>query len=104
MRRSPRTSPYAAQGRRDPRAWARGQGVRHILETGNFGFCVQEHINLGARYDQDISIFGMEFHVITAVRGHDWRGGSRRRRALGSGTGWRGRHVGMVRAALRRYH
>ncbi|KAJ7235069.1 ribosomal protein L5 [Mycena rebaudengoi] len=32
-------------------------------ETGNFGCGIQEHIDLGARYDPSIGIFGMDFYV-----------------------------------------
>ncbi|KAF7969397.1 hypothetical protein HWV62_27454 [Athelia sp. TMB] len=37
---------------------------RNFSETGNFGFGVQEHIDLGARYDPGIGIFGMDFYVV----------------------------------------
>jgi large subunit ribosomal protein L11e len=36
---------------------------RNFSETGNFGFGIQEHIDLGARYDPGIGIFGMDFYV-----------------------------------------
>lgn len=37
---------------------------RNFSETGNFGFGIQEHIDLGARYDPGIGIFGMDFYVV----------------------------------------
>ena len=37
---------------------------RNFSETGNFGFGIQEHIDLGARYDPGIGIFGMDFFVV----------------------------------------
>lgn len=37
---------------------------RNFSETGNFGFGIQEHIDLGARYDPSIGIFGMDFYVV----------------------------------------
>ncbi|KAG1791725.1 ribosomal protein L5 domain-containing protein [Suillus plorans] len=37
---------------------------KNFSETGNFGFGVQEHIDLGARYDPGIGIFGMDFYVV----------------------------------------
>jgi large subunit ribosomal protein L11e len=37
---------------------------RNFSETGNFGFGIQEHIDLGARYDPTIGIFGMDFYVV----------------------------------------
>lgn len=36
----------------------------NFSETGNFGFGIQEHIDLGARYDPGIGIFGMDFFVV----------------------------------------
>lgn len=37
---------------------------RNFSDTGNFGFGIQEHIDLGARYDPTIGIFGMDFYVV----------------------------------------
>ncbi|KAL7418027.1 ribosomal protein L5 domain-containing protein [Mrakia frigida] len=37
---------------------------RNFSETGNFGFGVQEHIDLGIKYDPGIGIFGMDFYVV----------------------------------------
>jgi len=37
---------------------------KNFSETGNFGFGIQEHIDLGARYDPSIGIFGMDFYVV----------------------------------------
>jgi large subunit ribosomal protein L11e len=37
---------------------------RNFSETGNFGFGIQEHIDLGARYDPTIGIFGMDFFIV----------------------------------------
>jgi large subunit ribosomal protein L11e len=36
---------------------------KNFSETGNFGFGIQEHIDMGARYDPSIGIFGMDFYV-----------------------------------------
>ncbi|KAH9942504.1 60S ribosomal protein L11 [Epithele typhae] len=36
----------------------------NFSETGNFGFGIQEHIDLGARYDPTIGIFGMDFYIV----------------------------------------
>lgn len=36
----------------------------NFSQTGNFGFGIQEHIDLGARYDPTIGIFGMDFYVV----------------------------------------
>jgi len=32
--------------------------------TGNFGFGLQEHIDLGIKYDPAIGIYGMDFYVV----------------------------------------
>ena len=32
--------------------------------TGNFGFGIQEHIDLGIKYDPNIGIYGMDFYVV----------------------------------------
>ena len=37
---------------------------RNFSETGNFGFGIQEHIDLGARYDPTIGIFGLDYYVV----------------------------------------
>jgi len=37
---------------------------KNFSDTGNFGFGIQEHIDLGARYDPGIGIFGMDFYVV----------------------------------------
>ena len=36
---------------------------RNFSETGNFGFGITEHIDLGIKYDPSIGIFGMDFFV-----------------------------------------
>ena len=37
---------------------------KNFSEAGNFGFGIQEHIDLGARYDPGIGIFGMNVYVV----------------------------------------
>lgn len=32
--------------------------------TGNFGFGVQEHIDLGLKYDPAVGIYGMDFYIV----------------------------------------
>ena len=32
--------------------------------TGNFGFGIQEHIDLGIKYDPSVGIFGLDFFVV----------------------------------------
>lgn len=38
-------------------------------ETGNFGFGIQEHIDLGIKYDPSIGIYGMDFYVVLSRPG-----------------------------------
>jgi len=38
--------------------------TRNFSDTGNFGFGIQEHIDLGLKYDPSIGIFGMDFYVV----------------------------------------
>ena len=37
---------------------------RNFSATGNFGFGVQEHIDLNIKYDPSIGIYGMDFYVV----------------------------------------
>jgi len=37
---------------------------RNFSSMGHFGFGIAEHIDLGARYDPAIGIFGMDFYVV----------------------------------------
>ena len=37
---------------------------RNFSETGNFGFGISEHIDLGIKYDPNIGIYGMDFYVV----------------------------------------
>lgn len=32
--------------------------------SGNFGFGIQEHIDLGIKYDPSIGIYGLDFYVV----------------------------------------
>ena len=36
---------------------------------GNFGFGIEEHIDLGIKYDKNTGIFGMDFYVILGRAG-----------------------------------
>jgi len=38
--------------------------------TGNFGFGIQEHIDLGIKYDPNIGIYGMDFYVVLGRPGN----------------------------------
>jgi large subunit ribosomal protein L11e len=48
--------------------------------NGNFGFGIQEHIDLGIKYDPSIGIYGMDFYVVLGRAGTNVR---HRRRKTG---------------------
>ncbi len=50
---------------------------RNFSTGGNFGFGVEEHIDLGLKYDPKIGIYGIDFYVVFARPGY--RVSSRRR-------------------------
>ncbi|KAH0486302.1 MAG: hypothetical protein KVP17_004361 [Porospora cf. gigantea B] len=37
---------------------------KNFSESGNFGFGIQEHIDLGIKYDPSTGIYGMDFYVV----------------------------------------
>jgi len=39
--------------------------------TGNFGFGIQEHIDLGIKYDPSIGIYGLDFFVVLGRAGYN---------------------------------
>lgn len=43
--------------------------ARNFSSTGNFGFGIQEHIDLGIKYDPNIGIYGMDFFVVMGRAG-----------------------------------
>ena len=44
--------------------------TRNFSSTGNFGFGIQEHIDLGIKYDPSIGIYGMDFFVVMGRPGN----------------------------------
>merc|ERR1712110_1068369 len=52
----------------------------NFSENGNFGFGVQEHIDLGIKYDPSIGIYGMDFFMVMGRPGMNVR---HRRRKCG---------------------
>ena len=52
----------------------------NFSDTGSFGFGIQEHIDLGIKYDPLIGIYGMDFFVVIDRAG---RRVAKRRRAQG---------------------
>merc|ERR1712126_558622 len=43
----------------------------NFSNTGNFGFGIQEHIDLGIKYDPAIGIYGMDFYVVLGRAGYN---------------------------------
>jgi len=41
----------------------------NFSDTGNFGFGIQEHIDLGIKYDPGIGIYGLDFYVVLGRAG-----------------------------------
>merc|ERR1712137_309586 len=37
---------------------------RNFSTSGNFGFGVDEHIDLGLKYDPSVGIYGMDFYIV----------------------------------------
>jgi len=44
--------------------------TRNFSTGGNFGFGIQEHIDLGIKYDPSTGIYGMDFYVTMERRGY----------------------------------
>lgn len=42
---------------------------RNFSDSGNFGFGIDEHIDLGIKYDPGIGIYGMDFYVVLGRAG-----------------------------------
>ena len=42
----------------------------NFSDTGNFGFGIQEHIDLGIKYNPSIGIYGMDFYVVLGRPGY----------------------------------
>merc|ERR1711936_1340228 len=45
----------------------------NFSETGNFGFGIAEHIDLGIKYDPSIGIYGMDFYMVMGRPGMNVR-------------------------------
>eukprot|EP00178_Gracilaria_changii_P019111 TRINITY_DN55587_c0_g1_i1.p2 TRINITY_DN55587_c0_g1~~TRINITY_DN55587_c0_g1_i1.p2 ORF type:complete len:190 (+),score=37.55 TRINITY_DN55587_c0_g1_i1:47-616(+) len=43
--------------------------ARNLSKSGNFGFGIDEHIDLGIKYDPSIGIYGMDFYVVMTRAG-----------------------------------
>ena len=53
-------------------------------ENGNFGFGIQEHIDLGLRYDPYTGIYGMDFYVVLRKPGNRVASRKRARSSVGN--------------------
>jgi len=42
---------------------------RNFAASGNFGFGIAEHIDLGLKYDPSVGIYGMDFYVVLSRPG-----------------------------------
>merc|ERR1712165_405360 len=52
--------------------------------NGNFGFGIQEHIDLGIKYDPSIGIYGMDFYVVLGRPGMNVRHKKRKNGRIGT--------------------
>lgn len=43
--------------------------ARNFSKSGNFGFGIDEHIDLGLKYDPSVGIYGMDFYVVMSRPG-----------------------------------
>merc|ERR1712111_69414 len=55
----------------------------NFSENGNFGFGIQEHIDLGIKYDPSIGIYGMDFYVVLGRPGMNVRHRKRKTGRIG---------------------
>merc|ERR1712180_238318 len=55
----------------------------NFSETGNFGFGIAEHIDLGIKYDPSIGIYGMDFYVVLARPGYNIADKKRKKSRVG---------------------
>ena len=56
---------------------------RNFSTGGNFGFGVDEHIDLGLKYDPSVGIYGMDFYVVLGRPGYRVAEKKRRRARVG---------------------
>jgi len=57
---------------------------KNFSSTGNFGFGIDEHIDLGLKYDPAIGIYGLDFYVVLARPGFRVATRKRARATLGN--------------------
>merc|ERR1712070_455118 len=56
---------------------------RHFSDTGNFGYGVNEHIDLGLKYDPNTGIYGMDFYIVLCRPGFRVQRKKRKRGRIG---------------------
>mmetsp|Transcript_23374 Transcript_23374/g.73191 ORF Transcript_23374/g.73191 Transcript_23374/m.73191 type:complete len:165 (+) Transcript_23374:96-590(+) len=56
---------------------------KNFSETGNFGFGITEHIDLGLKYDPNTGIYGMDFYIVMGRKGFRVSRRKRHRRRIG---------------------
>ncbi|XP_025306855.2 60S ribosomal protein L11-like [Canis lupus dingo] len=56
----------------------------NFSDTGNFGFGIQEHIDLGIKYDPSIGIYGLDFYVVLGRPGFSIADKTRRTGCVGA--------------------
>jgi len=57
--------------------------TNNFSSTGSFGFGINEHIDLGIKYDPSTGIYGMDFYVVLGRRGERVAKRKRARAAVG---------------------
>merc|ERR1712212_1079203 len=55
----------------------------NFSDTGNFGFGIKEHIDLGIKYDPSIGIYGLDFYVVLGRPGFNIAHRRRRKSRVG---------------------
>lgn len=56
----------------------------NFSDTGNFGFGIQEHIDLGIKYDPSIGIYGLDFYVVLGRAGYNVRDRRKQKSKIGN--------------------
>jgi large subunit ribosomal protein L11e len=56
----------------------------NFSDTGNFGFGIQEHIDLGIKYDPGVGIYGLDFYVVLGRAGFNISSRKRKKATIGA--------------------
>lgn len=57
---------------------------KNFSNTGNFGFGINEHIDLGVKYDPSTGIYGMDFYIVLKRPGNHISLRKRRKNKIGN--------------------